>query len=359
MSDIKFSRQADSTFYATLKKRVDNYFIEKNISRFGNSSMVLKTIFTLAMYLGPLAFIILVPVNNVWLYLAIWLLIGLGKSAVGMCVMHDANHGSYSSKKWVNFLLSQTMNLLGGNSNVWKIQHNVLHHTFTNVDGVDDDLEGPGFMRFSPHQPKKPIHKYQHLFAYFPYSLMTYQRLFKSDFAQVFRYSKEGLLSSDTTLTWQFIQVALWKLIYVGVFLVLPIMTAPFHWSIVLLGFSLMHLVAGEILSLIFQSAHVMPDNLFPLPNEEGLLEEHWAIHQMQTTTNFARKSPLFSWFVGGLNYQVEHHLFMNICHVHYKNLSPIVQETAKEFGVPYNFEPTFRAAVKSHIKMLKDLGNS
>ncbi|MFT5971131.1 MAG: linoleoyl-CoA desaturase, partial [Flavobacteriales bacterium] len=162
MSDIKFSRQADSTFYATLKKRVDNYFIEKNISRFGNSSMVLKTIFTLAMYLGPLAFIILVPVNNVWLYLAIWLLIGLGKSAVGMCVMHDANHGSYSSKKWVNFLLSQTMNLLGGNSNVWKIQHNVLHHTFTNVDGVDDDLEGPGFMRFSPHQPKKPIHKYQH-----------------------------------------------------------------------------------------------------------------------------------------------------------------------------------------------------
>lgn len=357
MSNYKFSRSVDNTFYATLKRRVDNYFAENNITRYGNFNMVIKTITTLVMYLLPIAAIIIFPIQNVALLLGLWLLAGIGKASVGLCIMHDANHGSYSSKKWINWLLSQTMNLLGGNSNVWKIQHNVLHHTFTNVSGADDDLEGPGFLRFSPHQEKKHVHKYQHWFAWFPYSLMTLQRFVKSDYDQLFRYKKEGLLSSDTSFTWEFIQVTFWKLFYIAVFIVLPIWMSPLHWGWSVLGFFIMHLAAGLILSLIFQTAHVMPNTEFPLPNDEGVIENHWAIHQMLTTANFSRGSRWFSWIVGGLNYQVEHHLFANICHVHYRNLSPIVEKTAKEFGIPYNQEKTFFGAIKSHANMLRDLG--
>jgi linoleoyl-CoA desaturase len=101
----------------------------------------------------------------------------------------------------------------------------------------------------------------------------------------------------------------------------------------------------------------VVPSSEYPTPDEEGQLQNNWAIHQMLTTANFSPKSSFFSWYIGGLNYQIEHHLFPNICHVHYRKISAIVKQTAQEFGVPYNVQPNFVKAVWSHGKMLKKLG--
>ena len=354
---VKFNISDRPEFIKELRKRVNQHFKDNNISKYANLNMKFKTVFMIGLYFTPLVLMLTGVIASLWWVMLMWLIMGFGMSGIGLSIMHDANHGSYSQNKHVNNVLGFLVNFLGAYHINWKIQHNVLHHTFTNVDGADDDLEGPGFLRFSPHQEKKKIHRYQHLFAWFPYSLMTFQRFVKSDYDQLFRYKKEGLLPSNTSLLKEFLQVTFWKLFYITAFLVLPLLLSPFHWAWVLLGFTIMHLAAGLILSLIFQTAHVMPSTEFPLPDDNGTIENHWAIHQMLTTANFARKNRLFSWFVGGLNYQVEHHLFANICHVHYRKLSPIVEQTAKEFGIPYNFEPTFFGAIRSHANMLRDLG--
>ena len=111
------------------------------------------------------------------------------------------------------------------------------------------------------------------------------------------------------------------------------------------------------ILAVIFQPAHVMEDTEFPVSEDGKTVQENWTIHQLKTTCNLASKSRFFSWFVGGLNYQIEHHLFPNICHVHYRKLSPIVMETAKEFEIPYHTMTTFSEALVRHGRMLYKLG--
>ena len=118
-----------------------------------------------------------------------------------------------------------------------------------------------------------------------------------------------------------------------------------------------MHAVAGLILSVVFQLAHVVEEAHFPVPDEKGNIENEWAIHQMETTADFSRKSWLITYYVGGLNYQTEHHLFPRICHVHYPKLAPIVEATAKEFGVPYIYNETFITALKSHMSVISKLG--
>ena len=118
-----------------------------------------------------------------------------------------------------------------------------------------------------------------------------------------------------------------------------------------------MHWVGGLIMSTIFQMAHVVEGAVQPLPNAEGIIETDWAVHELRATSDFARNNLFLNWYAGGLNFQIEHHLFPNICHVHYRNIAPIVENTARQFGLIYNLKPTFAAALISHVKRLKELG--
>jgi linoleoyl-CoA desaturase len=128
-------------------------------------------------------------------------------------------------------------------------------------------------------------------------------------------------------------------------------------WGFVLLGFLTMHLTGGGIMAIIFQMAHIAQEADQPLLNAEGNIENEWAIHELLTTVNFSRNNRVLGWYIGGLNFQIEHHLFPNICHVHYRKISPIVERTAKEFGLRYNLKPGFFGAIASHTRMLKVLG--
>ncbi len=273
-----------------------------------------------------------------------------------------ASHGSYSKNEKTNKYLGLLINLVGGFAINWKIQHNLLHHSFTNVDGYDDDIAPGAVMRFSPHQPHLKMHNYQHYYAWFFYSLLTLLWITSKDFTQVIHYKKIGLLKTQVrnkSFKNIMARLILAKASYYVITLVMPLILLPFAWWIILIGFIAMHLLAGLTLSTIFQAAHVMPNSDYPLPDENGKMDANWAMHQLANTTNFAPKSKLLSWYVGGLNFQIEHHLFQNISHVYYKRLSKIVEATAKEFGIPYNVEPTFVKAISSHTKMLKTLGRN
>lgn len=355
--NLKFAnRQQD--FFATLNKRVNEYFKSNQIDRTANTEMVIKTIFMFALYLIPYFMIISGVFTNGWTLLALCFVMGLGTAGIGLSIMHDANHGAYSTKKWVNNLLGYSLNLVGGHAFNWKVQHNVLHHTYTNVHDTDEDISPRGVLRMAPGTPWKWMHQFQHIYAWFFYGLLTLVWVVFKDFGRLIKYQREGLIHKQkTSALAQWTGVIVTKLLVIGYLFVIPYLLLPVSVGQIFLGFFVMHYVAGFILAIIFQPAHVIEGTEYPVGDANDNLENSWAIHQMHTTTNFGHKEKLFSWYVGGLNYQVEHHLFPNICHVHYRAIAPIVEQTAREFGVPYKSKETFWQALVAHAEQLRLLG--
>lgn len=354
---IKFQKPSQADFYATVRERVNQYFQDNNKSTKGDMRMYLKTAALIAMFLVSFTFVV-VGVQPYWLYLLVWIATGVSVAGIGFCVMHDANHDAYSNNPKFNRILSVIMSAVGGYDLNWRIQHNILHHSYTNVDGHDEDILAQPLLRFSPNQPLLKRHRFQFIYGWFFYSLMTLFWVTYKDFAQLVRYDKMKLLSSQkTTLKKALVRLSVHKVLYYAVMIVLPIIFAPFAWWMVLLGFIIMHGVVGMILSMVFQPAHVMPEKEFPLSNPSLQMSHGWAEHQLLTTANFAPKSRILTWYMGGLNYQIEHHLFPGICHVHYPSISAIVKQTAEEFQLPYHVKRTFAGALWGHTMMLKKLG--
>jgi linoleoyl-CoA desaturase len=355
MKTIKFLNKDKQNFALTLRKKVNAYFKEKNISTKGEGKILFKSVLMLGLYFAPFILMLVFPMSA-WLMLVLALVMGVGMAGVGMSVMHDAVHGSFSGKGWVNKLFGNTMYSIGGNVFNWKMQHNLFHHTYTNIDGYDEDIRSRVVLRLSHDAPLKKFHRFQYLYAFFLYSLMTLSKLV-GDFFQLNEYNKTGLTKEQNAKPKrEYFKLILSKVLYLGIAIGLPLLLTSFAWWQVLLGFLVMHLTAGLIMSVIFQMAHVVEGADQPIP-AEGALESEWAIHELMTTANFSRKSRLLGWYIGGLNFQIEHHLFPHISHVHYRKISPIVEETAKEFGLPYNQKKTLFHAIASHIRILKALG--
>tara|TARA_Y100000815_G_scaffold256955_3_gene265099 strand:- start:4811 stop:5884 length:1074 start_codon:yes stop_codon:yes gene_type:complete len=344
-------------FFRTLNKRVNSYFKDNDIKRTGNWQLYLKTAVMFSMFLAPYFLLLTLDLPG-WAQILLTILMGVGMAGVGMNVMHDGNHGSYSKKKWVNKLMGGSIYILAGNVYNWQVQHNVLHHTYTNIHGHDEDLEAGRVLRFSKHSEWKWYHRFQHYYSIFLYGLLTFNWAITTDFKQMRNYLKRKLSYGEfpnPTIEWTKLVVT--KLIYATVWIVLPLLIMNIVWWKVILGFFIMHYTAGVILSVVFQLAHVMGEADMPLPDESGSMKNTWAIHQLFTTVNFSTKNRIVNWFTGGLNHQVEHHIFPHISHVHYTRISKIVRETAAEFNLPYNEYKTTRSAVLAHFKYLKEMG--
>lgn len=355
-----FSTDKNSDFFLTLRNRVNSYFNESKTSRYANANMVIKSIVMLAIYFIPYIFLVSGILESPFLIFMTWCVMGLGIAGIGLNIMHDANHGVYTKNKFLNSMLSYTMELVGSNAAVWRIQHNVLHHAYTNIQNSDEDIKGiPFLLRFSPHQKRYQIHRFQFLYAWFFYGLMTLMRVFYSDFAQLFQFKRDGHFRSKEEFRKELFILIFSKTVYFTYILIIPFLILPVSFGFVLLCFLCMHFIAGFILAVIFQTAHIMPELEFPVPDKNGKIDNNWAVHELVTTANFAPKSRILSWCIGGLNFQVEHHLFSNVCHVHYRKLSPIVKQTAEEYGLPYHCHKTFLGALFSHTKMLKNLGKA
>ncbi len=356
---VRFAPKGNSSFIDTVNARVRNYFKTTATSPYANRDMWIKTIVMILGYFVPYALIIMGAGRNNMLIC--WLLMGCGIVGIGTSVMHDANHGAYAANKKVNAFMGHILEVIGGYSVNWKIQHNLLHHTYTNIDGLDEDMDNTVLLRLSPRQQWYWFHRYQHLYAWFFYMCMTLYWMTAKDYLQVIRYKRLNLLvKQKVSLRKAIFHITWYKVIYYSYILVLPLIFSGQPWYFVLMGFVIMHFAAGLMLACIFQPAHIMPESTFPEPTVEGgkrHIRDSWAIHELTNSTNFAPGSRLFSWFIGGLNFQIEHHLFVNICHVHYRKLAPIVKETAEAFGLPYHVKSTFWLALMGHAKMLRILG--
>lgn len=320
--------------------------------------MVFKTVAMLLIYTAPLVLLNLGVITSPLVTILLYLVSGFGIAGIGMGVMHDANHGAYTKRSWLNRALSYTLDYLGCSSQMWKLQHNVLHHTYTNIHGHDEDIDAPLFLlRFSPYSKSYKIHRFQHYYVWFFYGILTLYWITVKDFKKAGDYRKMGLIQTKREYRMRLMKLVPVKVFYFTYALIIPMMVAPFSVYWILLGFALMHVLAGILLSVVFQLAHVMPDMQFPQPDEEEKIAENWYTHQLQTTSNFSPKNRFLFWYLGGLTNQIEHHLFPNICHVHYRNISRIVARTARDFQVPYYVNKTFFAAVSGHVKTLRVLG--
>lgn len=355
VTKITFQTSQATQFVAEIKQRVAEYFESRKLSDKADAWMVVKTVVLWTAFVAPFVLILTNRFSPLAM-LGLCVLMGVGMAGIGFSVAHDALHGAYSARPWVNKLLGYSFDAVGANGYMWKITHNVIHHTYTNIHGIDEDLEVSPLLRLSPQATHRWFQRYQHYYAWFAYGFATLFWVFVKDF-KYFLQRDLGPYQDKKHPPVEIATLIIGKLFYYGWAIVLPLLVLNIPWWQFAIGFVTMHLTAGLILGVIFQLAHVVESTEHLQPDPEGLMGDAWLVHEMRTTANFARKNRLLSWYIGGLNFQIEHHLFPRTCSIHYPALSGIVQGIAEKYGIPYNDQPTLRSAIASHYRMLKTLG--
>lgn len=350
---LRFINQTKSSFFAEVRKKVDEYFHTNKISKKGNVFMWWKaTFFLIGFFL--LYLLIISNLFNPLTMLFLALVLGIFSAFIGFNICHDAIHGSLSSNSKINSLFGVLFHFIGANPYMWNITHNVVHHTYTNIAGHDEDIEiAPGLIRLSEEEPYNCINRYQHWYGFPLYTLASLSWVFRKDFKKFFQ-SKIGSHENSKHPKIEYFNLFFFKAFYLFLFIGLPIILTDITWWQAIIGFLALHFAQGLVMGLVFQLAHVVEGTDFPLPNTDGNIEEAWAEHQMRTTANFSMKSKIAGFLLGGLNQQIEHHLFPKICHIHYPAIAKIVRETAKKHQLPYIENPNFASALHSHFLMLK-----
>lgn len=348
----KFSHVSQS-FHAELKKRISEYFKKSGKRSTGNFNLYLKAVILVAAYLFVYIHLVFYTPAT-WLAILECLLLGGLTAAIGFNIMHDGMHGSFSRYKWVNEMAGLSLNFLGANNFMWRTKHNIIHHTYTNIEGIDDDIEARPLLRLCETQKYYKIHRFQHWYFWAAYSLLYIWWVFVTDYKKYFT-GRIGVTPLKKMNALQHISFWGFKLLHAFLFVALPIYMVGFvNW---LIGFIIFGMFAGFVLSIVFQLAHTVEGTHFPKPDTvTGKMEDEWAVHQLKTTANFATRNRIISWLVGGLNFQVEHHLFPRISHVHYPAISKIIRKACQEFGIPYIEYPKMRLAIVSHVQYLRSL---
>jgi linoleoyl-CoA desaturase len=353
MSKVSFNNR-NNVFFSDLKAEVEKYFKTNNVKKTGNWRLYHKTLILLPLVVGLYLCLMLVTMP-VWLVILLSCVMGLTMASIGFNVMHDACHGSYSTKKWVNEVFGLTLNCLGGTAFIWKQKHNIIHHTYTNVDGLDDDIAKMPVIRQCSTQKWVPMHRVQHIYLPAVYAITSIAWAFIMDFTKyftqkVYRTPLQNMNLKEHIIFWAS------KVFYVTVYMVIPVLLKG--WMFMLTFYLGVNLILGLTLALVFQLAHVVEHTEFEtVSTDPKVIETEWAVHQVKTTCNFATHNKIINWYVGGLNFQIEHHLFPRISHVHYPALSKIVQNVCKKHNLNYINFPTMWSAVVSHFKFMKQLG--
>jgi linoleoyl-CoA desaturase len=349
---LKFA--SDNGFQLEVRRRVEEYFRTTGRRQRDCWQMYLKTAILVACFAG--SYVLLVFASQVWWQgLPLAVLLGLSAAGIGFNVQHDGGHSAYSSHPWINKLMALTLELLGGSSYLWRWKHDVFHHTYVNITGHDTDIDFGVLGRLTPHQKRFPHHRWQHVYLGPLYGLVAIKWQLVDDFRKLIS-GQIGPQRFPRPKGWDLVTFVAGKAMFFTLAFGLPLL---FHSAgTVLIYYMVAALVAGMSLSVVFQVAHIVEEAGFPLPREDtGRIEHAWAVHQTETSVNFARRSRVVAWLLGGLNFQIEHHLFPRISHVNYPAISPLVEQACREFGIRYAEHRTFRAGVASHFRWLRRMG--
>ncbi len=342
---------ATKSLHAELKRRVNEYLEQHEIKATGNFKLFSKAIILIGLFLITYVHLVFFTPPTLFAILEC-AFFGCLIAAIGFNVMHDGSHGSFSKYAWLNKLASSSISVLGASRFMWGMKHVTIHHTYTNIDGVDDDIEVGVLMRMAPTQKHYLVHRFQHIYFWVLYMLLYIFWIFFADYKKYFSKKIGSITFKNMTFAEHF-EFWVVKIYHAAVFVILPIYMLG--WVSWLVGFLIATFVAGLVLSIVFQLAHTVDDTEFPVAIQpENRMPDEFAAHQIQTTANFATKSKIVSWLVGGLNFQIEHHLFPKISHVHYPAISKIVKEACADFKLKYIEYPTVASAIKAHVNFLR-----
>ena len=352
---VKFT--GSDRFIRELRRRVDAYFERTGRSRRDCPQMYFKTATILAWFFGSY-FLLLFAASSWWTVLPLTVILGLSIAAIGFNIQHDGAHKAYSDHQWINRIMALTLDLMGGSSYLWDWKHNSIHHTYPNIDGHDDDINLGFLGRLSPQQRRFKIHRLQGIYLWFLYGFMAIKWHLIDDFYQI----SVGRIGTHKIPRPKGKDLAVFitgKVVFSSLAFVIPMLLH--RWYDVLFVYVGAAFVSGVVLSVVFQLAHCVCEAEFPVPvpgaGGAERMETDWAVHQVRTTVNFARSNRFLCWFLGGLNFQIEHHLFHKICHVHYPALSKLVAEACNEFGLQYSEHKTLFAGISSHFRWLVEMG--
>lgn len=341
------------SFPKVLRRRLDDFFSEGNISPKADRTMWIKIGVGLAVLAGSwIALYTLKP--DSWKFVTLYLLNAIAQTFLLLNIAHDSNHNAISSVRSVNRALNYVFDVCGISSYMWRILHHRGHHSCINLHGEDDALTGRGILRFTPHEPRAPVQRFQHIYALLLYAVFSLDYVFVRDFECFFFPSHDYLKNTKHPLR-EYVILFAGKAFYVTYMLILPVVLLGKSPLLVGLSFLLAHLIIGLSVALVFQTTHCVDGTYFPLSRSEF---DNGIYHIFATTADYATTKPLVSWLTGGLNHHIVHHLCPFVCHTHYASLTRIVKQTAEEFGVPYRQHPTMRRAIKHHLLLLKQLGN-
>lgn len=354
---IRFSSTPNgNAFHREIREAVNEYFNESDLAKYAPSRIWFKTGIMLAIYLVPFAFALMIFSETPGMYLLMFLVMAFGMVGIGMNISHEANHGAMAKSKKTNQLLGAVLMLIGIDQAIWQREHNVEHHTFTNIEGHDSDIAVPFLLRLSGGQKLRGIHRFQHIYAWLLYGLITFRWATFGDFMRFVKMKKRENADSNEIRN-GILKLAGWKLMYHGYIWILPVVLLGIPLWQAIGAFLLMQFIAGILLGTVVQLAHIQSDCEFPLPENGETMESQWAVHQVATTCNFGTESKLLSWCVGGLNFQIEHHLFPNVSYYHLPALARIVEKAARKHGIPYHAYRSFGAAVLAHGRYLRQMG--
>jgi linoleoyl-CoA desaturase len=281
--------------------------------------------------------------------------LSLGAILVGFCIQHDANHGAYFRTRRANHLMGWTADaLLGISSYAWRVKHNVAHHTYTNVDGYDDDINQTPFLRLMPTQKSHRWYRLQHLYIWPLYSVMVIRWQIGADAAAIVR-GRIANSALHAPKRWDLAGLVVGKLLFLGWAIVIPLLVYP--WWVVALGYVGFTMLTSLVTATTFQLAHCVEEADFTTAEELEASKRVWAVHEVETTVDFCPRNSVLTWLLGGLNYQIEHHLFPRVAHTHYPRIAEIVRRNAVRHGVRYTVQPSLRAALRSHHRHVRALG--
>ena len=337
-----------------LNESVEAYFVDNQLSKTGGWRFLRKSLLLAAWF--ALSYVAMLFWAEAWWLVGLCAVsLGLAHAGIGFSIMHDGGHGAVSRYRWANKLAAASLDFIGGSSRLWAFKHNVIHHQYPNVDGVDHDIIVEPWLRLTETQTRRRMHRGQ--FVYFPlaYAFLTAKWLLHDDFRTLMT-NRLGAIQRPPIRRRQIAAIIGWKLWALGWIFALPIAVHGVAWTAAV--FVVWAAVSGIALATVFQLAHAVDQTeIAALPEEGARLERTWAEQQLASTVDFAHGNPIVTWYVGGLNYQIEHHLFPRISHVHYPAIAPIVREVCAELGVPYRVNPSMWAALKSHVRHLRVLG--
>lgn len=343
----------DLSFPKVLRRRLDQYFAEQKLSPKANLMMGVKIGVGLAVLAGSWAAIYALRPGAGW-FVALYILGGLAQTFLLLNIAHDSNHNAISSKASVNKTLNYVFDVCGINSYMWRILHHRGHHSCINVHGEDDALTGRGLLRFTPHEPLRPLQRFQHLYALCLYAVFSLDYVFVRDF-ECFFFPAHDYLRKTRHSALEYTILFAGKAFYFTYMLVLPVALLGVPILLVAGAFLIVHLIIGLSVALVFQTTHTVDSTYFPKGRNEF---ENGVYHIFATTADYATANPVVGWLTGGLNHHVVHHLCPFVCHTHYAPLTRIVERTAAEFGVPYRRHSTMTRAIWHHLILLKELGD-